>query len=75
MVAPLILLLPLTVVPVVVGRAGLRYLAAALLLGASLADRAERPAVLRSSATARRVLLASIVYLPLLFAFLMADQV
>ena len=75
MMAPLILLLPLTVVPVVVGRAGLRYLAAALLLGAWFAYRAERLAVQRSNATARRVLLASIVYLPLLFAFLMADQV
>ena len=75
MMAPLILLLPLTVVPVVVGGAGLLYLAAALLLGAWFAYRAERLAVQRSNVTARRVLLASIVYLPLLFAFLMADQV
>jgi len=75
MMAPLILLLPLTMVPVVAGRAGVSYLAAALLLGAWFAYCANRLAVQRSNATARRVLLASVVYLPLLFACLLADQV
>jgi heme o synthase len=71
MMAPLILLLPLR------GgrRRGLRGAALsgrALLLGAWFVYRAERLAVQRSNATARQVLLASIVYLPLLFAFLIA---
>ena len=75
MMAPLILLLPLSVAPVVVGGAGLRYLAAALLLGAWFVYRADQLVAQRSNAMARRLLFASIVYLPLLFAALIADQV
>jgi heme o synthase len=72
--APLVLLLPLSVLPVISGRAGPRYLAAALVLGVWFAYRADRLAVQRSNAMARRLLLASVVYLPLLFASLIADR-
>jgi protoheme IX farnesyltransferase len=75
LMAPLLLLLPLSVMPVVVGRAGLRYLAAALLLDLWFAYRADRLIMQRSNVMARRLLFASIVYLPLLFASLIADQV
>jgi heme o synthase len=72
--APLGLLLPLSVLPFVIGRAGPRYLVAALVLGVWFAWRADRLAVQQSNAMARQLLLASIVYLPLLFASLIADQ-
>jgi heme o synthase len=75
MMAPLLLLLPLSVMPVVAGRAGLRYLAAALLLDVWFAYRADRLAMQRSNVMARRLLFASIAYLPLLFASLIVDQV
>ncbi len=75
MMAPLLLLLPLSLMPVVAGRAGLRYLAAALLLDVWFAYRADQLVIQRSNVMARRLLFASIVYLPLLFASLIVDQV
>jgi len=72
--APLILLLPLSLLPVVVGRAGPGYLATALVLGVWFAYRADQLIVQRSAVTARRLLLASVAYLPLLFAGLVADR-
>jgi heme o synthase len=73
--ASLILLVPLSILPVVVGRASVRYLTAAILLNLWFAWRADRLVIEQSNATARRLLLASIVYLPLLFACLIADQI
>jgi heme o synthase len=70
-----ILLLPLSLMPVLLGRAGLMYLAAAIALGAWFAYRVDRLAVQRSNAMARRLLFASIAYLPLLFASLIVDRV
>ena len=71
--AAVILLLPLSIMLVVVGRAGLLYLATALLLNAWFVT---APIIAqRSNAMPRQLLLASIVYLPLLFACLIADQV
>jgi protoheme IX farnesyltransferase len=74
MMAAFLLLLPVSVLPVVVGRAGLRYLAAALLLDVWFAWRADQLLVQRSNMMARRLLYTSIVYLPLLFASLIVDQ-
>lgn len=71
---PLILLLPLSLTPVIFGRAGLAYLAAAVALGAGLLYLGDRLALRRSNATARRLLFASIVYLPLLFALMVLDR-
>jgi protoheme IX farnesyltransferase len=74
-VLPLLLLLPISVtLPVLVGRAGPWYLATAVVLGAWFAWRADRLIVQHSNAMARRLLFASIVYLPLLFVSLMLDQ-
>jgi protoheme IX farnesyltransferase len=71
---PLILLLPLSLTPVIFGRAGLAYLATAVVLGGGFLYLADRLALQRSNATARRLLFASIVYLPLIFALMVLDR-
>jgi heme o synthase len=72
---PLLLLIPVSLTPFMLGHVGLTYLAAALSLGAGFIYRADRFAVQQSNATARRLLFASIVYLPLIFALLVLDRV
>src|SRR5262249_26565398 len=52
---PLLALVPLSLTPVFLGRAGLVYLATALVLGAAFIYRADRLAVLQSNAAARRL--------------------
>ena len=69
------MLVPLSVAPVLLGRAGLVYLATALLLGTAFIYRADQLAVHRSDAMARRLVFASIVYLPLLFTLMVLDRV
>ena len=71
---PLLVLVPLSLTPVLFGRAGLMYLAAALVLGAAFIYRADRLAVLQSNAAARRLLTTSIVYLPLILIVLVLDR-
>jgi protoheme IX farnesyltransferase len=71
---PLLVLVPLSVTPVFWGGAGLVYVTTALVLGAGFIYRADRLAVHQSNAMARRLLLASIVYLPLLFIALVLDR-
>jgi protoheme IX farnesyltransferase len=73
--APLLILVPLSVTPVLLGRAGVVYLATALVLGAWFVYRADRLAAQQSKAMARQLLFASIVYLPLLFAVMLVDRV
>jgi heme o synthase len=74
MMIPLLVLVPLSVMPVLFGRAGLVYLVTALVLGAGFIYRADRLAVHQSNVMARRLLLTSIVYLPLIFIALMMDR-
>src|SRR5258708_8275403 len=71
---PLLLLVALSVTPVFLGQAGLVYLASAVVLGAVFVYRADQWAVHRSNAMARRLLLASIVYLPLLLTVMLIDR-
>jgi protoheme IX farnesyltransferase len=71
---PLLVLVPLSMTPVFFGRAGLGYLVAALVLGIAFIYRADRLAVHQSNAAARRLLLTSIVYLPLIFIVLVLDR-
>jgi protoheme IX farnesyltransferase len=59
----------------VAGLAGRWYLAAAVVLGAGFTTAAVAAAVTRTVTAARRLFLASLLYLPLLFAFLLADRV
>jgi protoheme IX farnesyltransferase len=73
--APLFVLVPLSVMPVLMGRAGLAYLATALLLGGMFMYRADQLTAHRSNTAARRLLFASIVYLPLLFTVMLVDRV
>jgi protoheme IX farnesyltransferase len=72
---PLLVLVPLSLTPVLVGRAGFAYLATALALGGMFIYRTDQLAAHRSNAMARRLLLASIVYLPLLFTVMIVDRV
>jgi protoheme IX farnesyltransferase len=71
---PLLVLVPLSVTPVFFGRAGLVYLVTALVLGAGFIYRADQLAVHQSNAMARRLLMASILYLPLIFIALALDR-
>lgn len=61
-------------VPALRGDAGIVYLAGALVLGGLFLYCSTRFALQRSSASARRLLFASILYLPALFALLVLDK-
>lgn len=75
-------LIPVSILPVAIGMAGRVYLAGALLMGALLFRFSMGMAVSRLPATAaaskpvaRRLLRATIIYLPALFALMMANAV
>jgi len=63
-------LIPVSVAPVFLERAGFVYFIGALVLGSGFFYYAARLALSRSNTTARRLLLASIVYLPLTFGLM-----
>lgn len=69
-----VFLLPISLAPAWSGAAGTLYFWGALALGAGFAACGLRLAVSRSRTVARRVLLASVVYLPLLFGLMMLDR-
>jgi protoheme IX farnesyltransferase len=73
-----VLLIPVTLAPVFFGMSGRTYIAGALLLGLAqlyVATRLGRggvvPSAPESKAAARQLLLATVLYLPALFAFMM----
>jgi len=66
----LVALLPASLLPLAAGYASPLYGVGALILGVGFADCAARFASLPSAAAARRLLLASIIYLPLVFTLL-----
>jgi len=70
-----LLLLPLSLLPAVRDQAGLVYTAAALFLGAGYAIAAAAFAWRETRASARALLLTSLVYLPLLFSAVLFDPV
>jgi len=70
-----LLLLPVSLVPVVLGQAGVVYLVGATLVGLAFLLCGARLAHSRSNALARRLVLASVVYLPLLFVLMMVDKI
>ena len=74
MMIPLLVLVPLSLTPVFFWRAGLVYVATALVLGAAFVYRADQLAIHQSNATARRLLVTSIAYLPLLLIALLLDR-
>ena len=67
-------LLPVSLIPAFTGHAGKVYLAGAGILGASFLYYGMRMAARRTNAFARQLLMASIVYLPLVFVLLMMDR-
>jgi protoheme IX farnesyltransferase len=67
---PLVLLLPVSVLPVRTGGANMHYWMAALLLGLGFLFYGSRFVLQRSGPAARRLLMASIIYLPALLLLL-----
>jgi len=67
-------LVPASLLPAVLGLAGTVYFWGALALSATFLATTLRAAVVPSIPNARRLLQASIIYLPLLFALLMLDK-
>ncbi|MFQ5670772.1 MAG: heme o synthase [Acidobacteriota bacterium] len=68
-------LLPVSLLPVMVGMGGRLYLVGSLVLGLAFLATGLQFARTRSRFCARRHLLASVVYLPLLWGLLVIDQV
>ena len=68
-------LVPVSLVPAFMGRAGMAYLAGASVLGIGLVYAGLRLAVVRSNSLARGMVLASIAYLQVLLGLLMVDKV
>jgi len=73
-IVPLVALLPLALTPALIGRAGLTYAIGALVLSSAFFYYGLRLAISRTNALARRLLFASIIYLPLLFALMVLDK-
>jgi heme o synthase len=69
-----LLLVPISLLPRFTGMAGNLYLFGAVVLGATFAYSAIRVWFDRSEARARQVLLASVVYLPVLYGLLAIDR-
>jgi protoheme IX farnesyltransferase len=67
-------LLPASLAPVFMGQVGKVYLVGALALGLGFLHYGLRLVSNRSNSFARRLVLASIVYLPLVFALMMLDK-
>jgi protoheme IX farnesyltransferase len=67
-------LLPVSLIPAFTGHAGRIYLVGAGILGLGYLYYGARLAAERTNAFARQLLMASIIYLPLVFALLMFDR-
>jgi len=70
-----LVLVPVSIAPAFLQRAGLVYCVGALVLSSGFFYYAARLAFSRSNTMARRLLLASIVYLPLTFGLMMFGKV
>lgn len=69
------LLIPVSIIPALLGEARFIYLFGAIILGLLFLIYGARLAVGRSNALARRVLVASIIYLPLVYVLMMAGKI
>jgi heme o synthase len=69
-----IALIPVTLVPTIVGVSGMVYGAVALVMGLGLLWLAARFAIARTEGTARALFFGSIVYLPLLWIAMIGDK-
>jgi len=68
-------LVPISLLPALLGMAGAVYFTAAMLLGLAFLSFGVSCATTRSRADARKLFFASIIYLPLLLAAMMFDKV
>jgi protoheme IX farnesyltransferase len=73
-VMPLLALVPLSLTPALLGRAGLVHLIGALILSAVFLYFGVQLAFRRSRSNARRLLFASIIYLPLVLVLMVLDK-
>lgn len=73
-IAYALMLLPVSLLPAVLGISGKIYLAGAIVLGLLFIASSIRAALSRSRQRARELLLASVVYLPLLFGLMVLDR-
>ena len=69
-----IMLVPVSVAPFFFGVSGLIFLAGATVLGIAFLWISIRSALTKSNEWARRLLLASVIYLPILFILMVADK-
>jgi protoheme IX farnesyltransferase len=69
-----VLLLPVSLIPAVLGISGKVYLYGAIVLGLLFLYSSVRAALSKSRQEARRLLLASVIYLPLLFILMVLDR-
>ena len=67
-------LLPVSLLPTWLGVTGTAYLIGALILGAGYLYYAVRAAMEKSKREARRLLLASVIYLPLVYGLMLLDK-
>jgi len=69
-----VLLIPVSFLPVVIGLAGSIYLVGAVVLGAGFLYFSARAALVRTAWQARQLLLASVIYLPMLFGLMVLNR-
>ncbi len=69
-----LLLLPVSLLPTVLGTSGKIYLAGAIVLGLLFLYSSVRAAISKSRQEAKRLLLASVIYLPLLFILMVVNR-
>lgn len=73
-IAYTVMLLPVSLLPTVLGLSGKLYLLGAIILGLAFLYSSVRAAFSKSRQQARRLLLASVFYLPLLFILMVFDR-
>lgn len=74
MVSFTLTLIPVTLMPAIIGMAGLAYFAVAILLGLVFLGFAVAVAAWRTHKAARAMFLVSVIYLPLLLTLMMLDR-
>jgi protoheme IX farnesyltransferase len=68
------LLVPVSLLPAALGLSGMIYICGAVMLGAWLLYHSIQAAMRRSQRQAQRLLLASVVYLPVLLGLMVLDR-
>lgn len=70
-----VMLVPVSLLPAVTGLAGSIYLAGAMVLGIGFLYFSARAALVRTTWQARQLLLASVIYLPILFGLMVLNRI